>query len=212
MSKTDILDRVRFALDQNPLPSFAPHYKNILKPQCADIVDEYKHFQSLNRAQVIESCPSDLLKDVSSVLADMGALKVLHTLDIPFDVSLLTDGSSKIAYDRDVKEMRSELFGIDTSIVKGVCGVANLGITGIVSSPLSPRLASLITLNCVILLDKTKIVPDLFAGISALKAQSKAGVLPTNLLFIAGPSRTADIELQTVFGVHGPQNVAVILY
>ncbi len=46
----------------------------------------------------------------------------------------------------------------------------------------------------------------------ALKNQSKNGVLPTNMLLIGGPSRTADIELKTVFGVHGPQKVAIILY
>ncbi len=42
--------------------------------------------------------------------------------------------------------------------------------------------------------------------------QSGAGVLPSNVLFIAGPSRTADIELITVFGVHGSQKVHIIIY
>ena len=38
------------------------------------------------------------------------------------------------------------------------------------------------------------------------------GKLPSNILFIAGPSRTADIELITVFGVHGSQKAHLILY
>lgn len=42
--------------------------------------------------------------------------------------------------------------------------------------------------------------------------QSAAGALPSNVLFIAGPSRTADIELITVFGVHGSQKVHLVLY
>ena len=46
----------------------------------------------------------------------------------------------------------------------------------------------------------------------SVASKSGAGVLPSNVLFIAGPSRTADIELITVFGVHGSQKVHLILY
>ncbi|PAF42362.1 lactate utilization protein C [Helicobacter sp. 11S02596-1] len=212
MSKTQILNRVQTALAKNHIAKTEVHFKDILKSENPDLLEEYKHFQKSNRANVIESSPQNLSADVLRALNDLGAKKVLHTLDLPFDVASLAGDFEKIAYDKCVEDMRAELFDMDTSIIKGVCGVANLGIIGVVSSPLSPRLASLITLNCVILLDKTQIVKDLYAGIEALKKESKDGVLPTNLLFIAGPSRTADIELQTVFGVHGPQNVVIILY
>lgn len=212
MSKAQILNRVRSALDKNHIVKFEPCFKDILKSEYQDLLEEYKHFQTINRAKVIESCTQNLKTDVLKAFEDMGAKKVLYALDLPFEATQLDGKFEKIAYDKSIEAIRSELFQIDTSILQGVCGVANLGIVGIVSSPLSPRLASLITLNCVILLDKIKIVKNLFEGVQALKARAKDGVLPTNLLFIAGPSRTADIELQTVFGVHGPQNVTIILY
>ena len=44
---------------------------------------------------------------------------------------------------------------------------------------------------------------DLFAAV--------AGVLPTNLTLVTGPSRTADIELTLAIGVHGPGRLDIIL-
>lgn len=213
MSKIEILKRVRYALDRGYIKKdIEPHFNDIFKYENIDLVEEYKRLQLANRAKILDSVGQNLPSDIRSILKEMGSKKTLYTLDLPFEPSSLADEFEMIAYDKNIEAMRSELFDMDTSIIKAVCGISNLGIIGIVSSPSSPRLASLICPNCVILLDKKSIVANLFEGTEMLKKQSKNGVLPTNMLFIAGPSRTADIELQTVFGVHGPQNVAVILY
>lgn len=51
--------------------------------------------------------------------------------------------------------------------------------------------------------------------IAVLKAEkihdTLAEAMPTNLLLISGPSKTADIELTLAFGVHGPKELIVFI-
>jgi L-lactate dehydrogenase complex protein LldG len=44
-----------------------------------------------------------------------------------------------------------------------------------------------------------------------MKEEDWAQKMPTNLLLISGPSRTADIELTLAFGVHGPKELIVFI-
>ncbi|WP_104578101.1 LutC/YkgG family protein [Helicobacter felis] len=223
MSKQVVLERIQNALKRHSISHQDIPYKNMIVDTKEDLLEEYKYYQDLNRAEVVDSSPENLLAEIENVLAAFESQKLLYATDLPCDLEALGGAYTKIPYDKPVEEFREEIFHIDTAILKATCGVANLGMVGVVSSPASPRLTSLITLKCIILLEKSKIVRNLAQGLEALK---KAGMpqdvkmrdedckhcLPTNMLLIGGPSRTADIELQTVFGVHGPMAVRVILY
>ncbi|RDU61040.1 LutC/YkgG family protein [Helicobacter marmotae] len=218
MSKQAILGRIRDSLQYNTLQGDSAHYTNPLKSTQEDKIQEYITLQRANKAIVIESQPSTLLQDVYNTLLEIKASKILYNpnikdiLEFSQNPTDLTKSLEFIAYDKSIDENRGELFEIDTSIVRASCAVANLGIIGIASHSLAPRLSSLITRTCLILLSKNDIVENFYQGVLSLKAQSENGKLPTNMIFIAGPSRTADIELQTVFGVHGSLKTYVILY
>lgn len=121
-----------------------------------------------------------------------------------------------LPYTQSVDSMRDRLFGISASIVQARCGIADLGVIALSSNENAPRLSSLITNICIYLLDKNHIVPNMLEGIKFAKEyerkRSGSEILPSNIILVAGPSRTADIELQTVFGVHGPRKTYTVLY
>ncbi|HYV03597.1 MAG TPA: lactate utilization protein, partial [Blastocatellia bacterium] len=73
------------------------------------------------------------------------------------------------------------------------------------------RSVSLLPPVHIALLKPDQIVPGLDQLFPMLARDQLVGRLDSALTFITGPSRTADIELTLVVGVHGPQELHVIL-
>jgi L-lactate dehydrogenase complex protein LldG len=76
-----------------------------------------------------------------------------------------------------------------------------------------PRLASLLAPAYIAVLRRPQIARGLGEALSEIRARHGDGVLAdtSSLIFITGPSRTADIELTLTLGVHGPREVHVLL-
>ena len=128
---------------------------------------------------------------------------------MPIDVSQV-EAEVKFAFDRPVEEFKSELFNYDVSIIKATKAVSSHGVFCATSSKSQPRLLSLTPRLCIVLLKKQDVVKSLSACLNEIKKENEK--LPTNILFICGPSRTSDIELVPVLGVHGSQIVYVLVY
>lgn len=104
----------------------------------------------------------------------------------------------------------------DPTVRVGISGAdAALAATGslvISSAPSQPRLTSLLPPVHVAILPADRIVPDLE---SWLAEQRKAGLehfrRAAQIVLVSGPSRTGDIEMELVMGVHGPGELHIIL-
>lgn len=69
-----------------------------------------------------------------------------------------------------------------------------------------PVQASVLPARHVVILGRENIFADLNAFFCRLGSD-----VPTNMTFITGPSRTADIELTLTTGVHGPEFVDIVI-
>ncbi|WP_299326968.1 LUD domain-containing protein [uncultured Helicobacter sp.] len=234
-AKEAILARVRESIAYNhTIPAFSAHFGNALKldqageleskkvDSSSNLVENFIANHTNNKAIVVQATKATLTNAVQEIVQQeisQGAIaqgeKLLYNPDIELEVSKLQH-ITPIAYTQSVDTMRTELFHIPISLVQARCGVADLGILGLSSNENAPRLSSLITNICIYLLPKAAIVRNIFNGIEFIKdyerSRSGSTILPSNIIFVAGPSRTADIELQTVFGVHGPRKTYALLY
>lgn len=104
---------------------------------------------------------------------------------------------------------RQMLAGISVGVTGTVAGLADTGSIIVTSGPTRARSTSLLPTIHLALLR----VADLYPDLPTWMAQQGSNLLPTtaNLVIITGPSRTADIELNLVIGVHGPREIHVIL-
>jgi L-lactate utilization protein LutC len=100
---------------------------------------------------------------------------------------------------------RDTLFAADVGISGVDYLIAETGSVAILARPEEPRSLSLLPPVHVAVADRAQLLPDLFDLFAAL------GEMPSCLSLITGPSKTGDIELRLVTGVHGPGELHVIV-
>lgn len=97
-----------------------------------------------------------------------------------------------------------DLASIDVAILKGDFAVAENGAVWITDRSMMDRALPFICENLVLVIDKDRIVPTLHEAYEIIgNSTFDYGT------FIAGPSKTADIEQSLVLGAHGPKTLTV---
>jgi L-lactate dehydrogenase complex protein LldG len=98
--------------------------------------------------------------------------------------------------------------------ISGVaCAIAESGSLALLHGPGRPRLASLLAPAHIAVVRVDQIVRGLGEALALLRERYGATLFDetSNLTFISGPSRTADIEMTLSLGIHGPPQLHVVL-
>lgn len=101
-----------------------------------------------------------------------------------------------------------ELEDVDLAIIQGQFGVAENGAVWITDEEVKERVLPFITQHLAIVLSVHDIVPTMHDAYEERIARPGG----TFGVFIAGPSKTADIEQSLVLGAHGAKSLTVFLY
>jgi L-lactate utilization protein LutC len=102
----------------------------------------------------------------------------------------------------------SEIFKFDAGITTAQAGIAETGTLVLDSARERNRLASLVPPVHIAIVDAESIFQTLGEALAFIY---RANDISPAVTFITGPSRTADIELTLAIGVHGPQELYVIV-
>jgi L-lactate dehydrogenase complex protein LldG len=96
-------------------------------------------------------------------------------------------------------------------VTGAVAGVAASGTVGVACGPGAPRATSLVPPAHICFVMRGTMVEDLAEALRRCAPMAAAIDLPSGLVWVSGPSRSADLELVLTVGVHGPGSVDVIV-
>lgn len=221
--KDIILSRIRAGLKQSVLPQAqATLPPRALAPNPASLdalVESFQQnllsvggelYQAITSAAVVAQI-IQLTKDLNTtdLLAWEEANLPLPGLTAQLQASGLRLINGSLAPDpaerhQQLTEFSQPLVGLTGALA----GLADTGSIALASGAGRGRVASLLPVLHIALLPRRQFYPTMAAF---LADHSQVVTQSSNLVFITGPSRTADIEMVITRGVHGPKRLAVVL-
>ena len=165
--------------------------------------DFKKSIESVDGHCIVTTDVTDVL---SRILADLKPRRIVVS-DSPQLQKLLN--AMKLVIDEiEVAPDARDIFRFDVGITTAQAAVAETGTLVLDSTCERHRLVSLVPPVHIAIINASSIRETLSDALALLRKNKEISPAVT---FITGPSRTADIELTLTIGVHGPQELYVIV-
>ncbi len=184
----------------------------------SDLAKRFKsELEALSGKVYIAASPSDAVEQVLSILDDLGQVDSIMAWDeLPLpglDGALAARKLNMVTPNirgSNRQEVMAQLDPIRVGITGADAGLATTGTLVLRSGETQGRVASLLPPVHVALLRRDCIFPRLEDWIAAegRSALTHSGAV----VFATGPSRSGDIEMKVVVGVHGPGAVHVVIF
>jgi L-lactate dehydrogenase complex protein LldG len=111
-----------------------------------------------------------------------------------------------------MESYKRALMSADIGVTAADYAIADTGTIVLIAGDEQHRLISLVPPVHVCLIEQNRIVASLQDLLAQTAIEFHKKNPPLAIVFITGPSRTADIELSLTLGVHGPRELHVLLY
>jgi len=209
-----ILGKLRAAAPESPppRPDIDAYYAKLPIAPSAERVEQLKAKLSAVHAEVHVTSAGAWAALTAQLLAGKGVRRLLlNTQDVEARalMAALPDSVETLAFTRSIEEWKAELFEtVDAGFTVTASAIAATGTLVLKPDVHTPRTVSLVPSIHVALVHAETIHPDLH---TAARVERWAAGLPTNLIMVSGPSKTADIQQVLAYGAHGPKELGVIV-
>jgi L-lactate dehydrogenase complex protein LldG len=208
-SREAILDRLR--QNRRPFPAATPPavYRPVVPLDDASPVALRARFIAEARNAACEVHEADTpAAAIDVIMALIGRDAILSSWDLEHipvpGLARALDAAAIVRVGQDAAA-RVGLTGVDAAL-------AATGSIVLSSGRGRYRAASLLPSVHVAVVATDQIAPDLESWLAAQRATGATSLRrPSNLVIITGPSRTADIAMQLVMGMHGPRALHVVV-
>jgi L-lactate dehydrogenase complex protein LldG len=157
-------------------------------------------------AEAVKAVGGTLVRVPDLAAAD-AALRALPIHADAKRIASLVPGVGAATFDPAAAADPHALEGVDLVVLRGAFAVAENGAVWIEGAGLPHHALVVIPEHLAVVVDAAAIVPDLHAAYARLDLAAR----PRWGLFLAGPSKTADIEQSLVIGAHGARSSVVLL-
>ncbi len=209
MSRDNILHKVRTALGRSPSQAVAPPPPVRLRVPEVSMEDRIasmmSHLNELNGKTMRVPTMDAAREFVAGILAGKTALASNSPYLAECGISTLPGVATGIT---DLGELRQAAATVDIGITSADYALSDTGTLVMLSSPAEARLISLLPFHHLAIVPRERILTSLDELFTVLPHPAEQS---SSMVLITGPSRTADIELVLVRGVHGPGFITVVI-
>ena len=207
-SRDQILQSLRTSKPSLPSAAARPSsYLPVTAYPDGSLQDRFKaEVERLTGKVYFAESPAAAMRQVITIIGKEKRILTWQTLPLSTE-PLHAHGIEIFTPDRQALQAASS---VQIGLTGADAGFATTGTIVLVSQNGQERLPSLLPPIHIVLLA----LPDLYPRLEDwMIVQGHAALLNSrSVAFVTGPSRTSDIEMQTIIGVHGPRDLLIILY
>ena len=214
-SRDRIFSRLHAASRQTSRPESQPSGLPIIESSHKEKIEKLKSLMEAMRTEVFIGSTKNWETNLSEILDQRNVKSLLYAPRTVIGQAIenhLKNYSGQalqlIPYENDIEQLKETVFNVDAGITSAVGAIAETGALILWPSEKEPRLMSIVPSIHIVVLKADTIHNTL---LEAMQKENWSEKMPTNVVLVSGPSKTADIEMTLAFGVHGPKELIVLI-